>query len=79
MLNKRYILVYSDLEAIMALYELKVFDDGECATRKVLQCPPYQTNMFFYSQNKLKEYLESFLYIRWPITEVLDATESARD
>jgi len=44
-----------------------------------MQHTPYQTNVLFDSQDKLKEYLQSFLCIRWPITEVLEAIESAQN
>lgn len=67
------------MEAILTLYELKVFDDGECAVRKVSKQTPYQTNMLFNSQQKLHDYLKSFLQIRWSITEVIGAIESAND
>jgi hypothetical protein len=60
----------------MTLYELKVYDDGECAVRKVIRRNAYQTNMLFDSQVELKDYLTSFLFIRWPVTEVLEAIES---
>lgn len=63
----------------MALYELQVFDDGECAVRKIMQRTSYQTNVLFDSQDKLVAYLKSFLCIRWSITEVLEAIESAKN
>ncbi len=67
------------LEVTMKQCELKVFDDGECAVRKVTQPPSFQTNMMFDSQQELQEYLKSFLGIRWPIREVLDSIESSKD
>ena len=63
----------------MTLYEVQVFDDGECAVRKTPQRSSYETNVLFDSPGKLIEYLESFLCIRWPITEVLDAIEAAKE
>lgn len=63
----------------MTLYELKVYDDGECAVRKVIHRNAYHTNMLFNSQGELKEYLTSFLCIRWPVTEVLESIESAKE
>jgi len=63
----------------MPLYELMVYDDGECAVRKIMKQLRYQSNLLFNSQDKLKEYLESFLCIRWPVIEVLEEIESAKE
>jgi hypothetical protein len=63
----------------MAWYELKVFEDGDCAVRKVLEQTKFRSNLLFSSRKELQEYLITELCTRWPINEVFDAIESAKD
>lgn len=63
----------------MIQYELKVFDDGEYAVRKITKTPHLPINVVFPTKEALQHHLTSFLYTRWPINEVLDAIEKAQD
>lgn len=63
----------------MKQYELKVYDDGECAVRKIKDKILYPTNLIFSSRYDLHEYLKSVLCIRWPIEEVLKSIDYAKD
>lgn len=63
----------------MLQYELKVYDDGECAVRKTTQKILYPTNAIFSSHSDLSEYLQTVISIRWPILEVLDLVDSANE
>jgi hypothetical protein len=61
------------------LYELQVFDDGECAVRKISKKPLFAFNAFFNTQNELKEYLLSVISIRWSLDEVLARIATAKE
>lgn len=63
----------------MKRYELKVYDDGDCAVRKVTERMLYPVTILFDSIDELQKYLTSFLCIRWPINEVLNSIENATD
>jgi hypothetical protein len=63
----------------MKLYELQVFDDGECAVRKVNKKPMFAFNTFFNTQEELKVYLLSIISPRYPIDEILVSIDAAKE
>jgi hypothetical protein len=63
----------------MKLYELQVFDDGECAVRKVNKKPLFAFNTFCNTQEELKDYLVSVIYPRYPIDEILASIAAAKE
>jgi len=63
----------------MIQYELKVFDDGEYAVRKLTNTPKLPIHVVISSKEELQHHLTTFLYTRWPINEVMDAIENAQD
>jgi hypothetical protein len=64
---------------MMALYELQVFDDGECAVRKISKRTHFAFNTFFSTQEDLKEYLLSVIAPRCTIDEVLTKIDTAQE
>ena len=63
----------------MPLYELNVFDDGECAVRKISKRPLFAYNAFFSTLEELKDYFSSALSLRWPMEDILARIAAAQE
>ena len=63
----------------MKLYELQVFDDGECAVRKVNKKPLFAFNTFYNTKEELKDDLVSVISPRHPIDEILANIDAANE
>jgi hypothetical protein len=59
------------------IFELKVFDDGECAVRKTIKPQLMQSNTILKSNHDLVQYLTNILCLRWPLSDVLKLINSA--
>lgn len=60
-------------------YELHVYDDGDCAVRKINAKARSLINILFVSFDELQKYVTTDLDIRWPIQEVVAAIEMAKE